>query len=228
MKNSNRTFRKLRGVEEAEGVRSEGVYHRMEIDPTDPFERTDEEGVLAEEGTRAVRFDMPFPEARICLLNQGDLFSREFDCLLAVSFFQCKQTVVPGTHAIVGKDLLHGDVTDPGPVKRQEIRNAIASPGGMIQTQAEDPIDDLRRRSLRMRMVRGREILQPGKSMRLKPTFPFVETVPIHPLPTTRLRDIPQRFGQLEDRETVMGEFLMRVFGRDARCAHNPQRRMDR
>ena len=119
-------------------------------------------------------------------------------------------------------------MTDPGPVKRQEIRNAIAPSGGMIQTQAEDPIDDLRRRGLRMRMVSGREVLQPGETVRLKPTFPLVETVPIHPLPTTCFRDIPQHFGQLEDQETVMGGILMHVFGRHARGVHDPHRRMDR
>ncbi|KAF5063870.1 hypothetical protein DSECCO2_290240 [anaerobic digester metagenome] len=134
---------------------------------------------------------MPFPEAGICLLNKSDLFSREVDCLLAVSFVQCEQTVITGTHAIVGKDLLHGDVTDPGPVKRQEIRNASAPSGGMIQTQAEDPIDDLRRRGLRMRMVSGREVLQPGETVRLKPTFLLVENVPTHPRPTTCFRTVP-------------------------------------
>ena len=64
MKNSNRTLRKLRGVEEAEGERSEGVHHRMEIDPADSLLRTDEECVLTEESTRAVRIRHAVPGSR--------------------------------------------------------------------------------------------------------------------------------------------------------------------
>lgn len=41
----DRPFRTFPGMEEPEGVRNEGIHHHMEIDPPDPFERPDQEGV---------------------------------------------------------------------------------------------------------------------------------------------------------------------------------------
>lgn len=117
----NGTSWHLRGMEEAEGVRHKGVHPRMERDPSDAFERADKEGVLAEVRAGTVRFDVPFPEAGIRLLDQGDLFGREFDGVLAVSFLQVQKAFVPGSHTVIGEDLLDGDMAaGPGPHRAPE------------------------------------------------------------------------------------------------------------
>ncbi|HOT04598.1 MAG TPA: hypothetical protein PK069_10510 [Methanolinea sp.] len=71
-------------------------------------------------------------------------------------------------------------------------------------------------------MVHSRQVLSIGKTVRLKPTFPRVETVPVHPRSTTRFRDIPRRFGQLQDRQAVTSDCLIRVFRRDTSHTDHP------
>lgn len=93
----------------------------------------------------------------------------------------------------------------------------------MVQTQGEDPIDDLGRRGQGVRVVRGRQVFQPSETVRRKSSLPLVETVEIHPLPTIRFQDIPQRFGELQNRQTLMSQLLMRPFGRDTRHTHDTQ-----
>lgn len=59
-----------------------------------------------------------------------------------------------------------------------------------------------------VRMVRGQEVLQPGETGGLRPTFPCAVMVPIHPGTTTRFRDTPRRFGQVQGPERMVGGLL--------------------
>lgn len=56
MKEGNRTFQELRGVDESESAGYEGVHHCMPLDLTVAIERTDIEGILAHQVTGKVRF----------------------------------------------------------------------------------------------------------------------------------------------------------------------------
>jgi len=112
-------------------------------------------------------------------------------------------------------------MADADAIERQKIRDAIAPPGRMGQTRGEDPIDDPGRRSLMVDVVRGRLVLQTSGTMGLKPTLLFVETVPIHPLPTTHLRIRAQLFGELHDQQTLMSQLCMSVFGLYTRRTHD-------
>lgn len=223
MKHGNGAFRDLGCVEEPESRGAVGIHHGMQIHLLDAFEGSDTERVLAEKFAGTARFDMPFPETGICLLDQGDLFGRELDSILAVAFFESEYPIMPRPHPVVRKDLLHRHMTDPDAVESKKIRDAIAAPGRVSQAHGENPVHNLGRSGLRVSVVRGREIFQAGKPVQPKPPFPLVVTVPVHPLPAAGFGNIAQFFSKLENREAMMSRLLARVFRGHARRTHDGQ-----
>jgi hypothetical protein len=58
-------------VQKTEGVAGEGAHDTVHVELADTLEEADE-GVLREQLSRLARFDMPFAEAGIALLDEGD------------------------------------------------------------------------------------------------------------------------------------------------------------
>ena len=125
----------------------------MQVEPSDAFQGSDEEGILAEQLARRLALDVAFPKSGIELLQKADLLFRKFDRLPVALLFQLEPAVITTTHLIAVKDLLDGDGAEVGPFQFERVTEPVAASGRILQSQVQDVLFYFWRRSGWMGMM---------------------------------------------------------------------------
>src|SRR5262249_43916024 len=147
----------------------------------------------------------------IGFLNLDDLLRGEFKWFGDELLLEFQQAVKFGSHTMLDEDALDRRAADRDTMQLEMLAEADTAPGWMLEAQRDNPLDHLGRRRLRMRLVNGREVLEPLEPLELKAALVVVELGPGHAALPAGHTHIAQSLGELQHAEPLASDLLARV-----------------